>query len=71
MAEQGEKLLNRAYEKVWRRIGGRPWSYPIKESWHNYTILWLLGSCLIGILLGHLFWSFADKEEYRKKKERK
>ena len=48
------------YEWLWRRIGGRPWTYIIRDSWHAYPLPWIIGLAIAGtgsgIILGHLFW---------------
>jgi len=44
------------YKWLWTRIGGRPWTYIIRDSYHNHPLWWLLGLIGSGILLGHLFW---------------
>lgn len=48
------------YEWLWRRIGGRPWTHIIRDSWHSRPLLWILGLVSVatgsGIILGHLFW---------------
>ena len=56
MAKKNESFLERIYRFVWTRIGGRPWTYIIRDSYHQRPLLWLALLTLIGILLGHLFW---------------
>ncbi len=51
-----EDLLQRLYRELWSRIGGRPWTYIIRDSQKKHPLLWLLLSGAIGIVLGHLFW---------------
>ncbi len=48
--------LFRLYRALWSRMGGRPWTYIIRDSYHHRPLLWLALSSGIGILLGHLFW---------------
>lgn len=48
--------LFRLYRALWSRMGGRPWTYIIRDSYHNKPLFWLALSSGIGILLGHLFW---------------
>ncbi|MDD4986739.1 MAG: hypothetical protein PHQ43_13380, partial [Dehalococcoidales bacterium] len=45
-----DKSLN-LYEWLWRRIGGRPWAYIIRDSYHAHPYLWVSGVVLFGILL--------------------
>ena len=49
-------LISRIYRALWQRIGGRPWTYIIRDSYHQRPLLWIGLSSAIGILLGHLFW---------------
>ncbi len=44
------------YKWLWSRIGGRPWTYIIRDSYHTRPIWWILAITAIGVLLGHLFW---------------
>ncbi len=49
-------MLAKLYEMLWSRLGGRPWTDIIRDSYHHYPLLWVLGWGLVGIVLGHLFW---------------
>ncbi len=49
-------MIQRLYKWLWTRIGGRPWTYIIRDNQRKYPLLWLLLFLVIGILLGHLFW---------------
>jgi len=44
------------YKWLYTHIGGRPWTYIIRDSYHNHPLFWILGWGLVGIILGHLFW---------------
>jgi hypothetical protein len=48
--------LGSLYKKLWSRFGGRPWSYIIRDSYHQRPLLWLALATGLGILLGHIFW---------------
>lgn len=48
--------MNKLYEWLWTRIGGRPWTYIIRDNAQANLIWWLLGFLLAGVVLGHLFW---------------
>lgn len=66
------------YRWLWTRIGGRPWTYIIRDFVHGnpwlfvlvalFTLLWFLHlrheilCIMVGFLLGHLFWG----TKYRK-----
>lgn len=53
-------MLAKLYRMLWSRIGGRPWTYIIREWYHANPILVILGlgglATWIGVILGHLFW---------------
>lgn len=51
-----EGIVERLYRALWERLGGRPWTYIMRDSQKRYPLLWLLGAGGAGILLGHLFW---------------
>lgn len=44
------------YEWLWTRIGGRPWTYIIRDHYHSHPLLWLFLTLGLGAALGHLFW---------------
>ena len=48
--------MSSCYKWLWTHIGGRPWTYIIRDNAHEYILWWLLGFGALGILLGHLFW---------------
>lgn len=50
-----EGVLAMCYKWLWTHIGGRPWTYIIRDSYHNHPIIWLGVAVSLGILLGHLF----------------
>ena len=47
------------YKALWARIGGRPWTYIIRDSWHKFEGLWIIGLVAVGALLGHYFYEFV------------
>ena len=47
------------YEWLYSKVGGRPWSYIIRDSYHQRPLLWLAIMTVLGVLLGHLFWGTA------------
>ena len=49
-------LISSIYKALWSRIGSRPWTYIIRDSYHQRPLVWLALSTALGILLGHLFW---------------
>jgi len=40
---------------LWYWIGGRPWTYILKDLWHKCEIVWVIGLIAIGVALGHHF----------------
>jgi len=49
-------MIEKLYKMLWSRIGGRPWTYIIRDSYQKRPLLWILGWGLFGIILGHIFW---------------
>ena len=37
-------------------MGGRPWTYIIRDTWHMLEGIWIIGLIAIGAVLGHWFW---------------
>ena len=46
------------YRVIWSKIGGRPWTYLLRYTWHRLEGLWIAGLVAIGALLGRWFWNF-------------
>lgn len=45
--------MRRLYRKLWSRIGGRPWTYIIRDTWHQYEGLWIIGLVACGAVAVH------------------
>jgi len=43
------------YKWLWSRIGGRPWTYIIRDAWDNAEFLWIIGLVSLGIWLGDTY----------------
>jgi len=43
------------YEKLWKIWPGRPLTYVIRDWWHQYEGLWILGLVAIGALACYRF----------------
>ena len=43
------------YKKLWSLIGGRPWTYILRDIWHKYEFIWIVGLVSLGVWLGHHF----------------
>jgi len=50
-----QDCLSHLYEALWSRIGGRPWTYIIRDWWVDYEFFWIVGLVSLGIWLGHIF----------------
>ena len=44
------------YKILWKRVGGRPWTYILRDAWHKVEGLWIIGLVVVGALLGHFWW---------------
>ena len=42
------------YKWLWSRIGGRPWTYIIRDFWHKLEFFWIVGLVSLGLFLGQL-----------------
>jgi len=49
-------MIEELYKWLWTRVGGRPWTYIVRDSQKKRPLLWLLGFGALGIVLGHIFW---------------
>lgn len=41
------------YKWLWVRIGGRPWTYILRDLWHKYELVWIFILISIGVYMGH------------------
>lgn len=44
------------YKAFWSRIGGRPWTYILRDAWHKLEGLWIIGLVAVGAVMGHWLW---------------
>ena len=44
-----------SYKWWWSKIGGRPWTYILRDWWDDYEFFWIVGLVSLGIWLGHAF----------------
>ncbi len=50
------------YKALWSRIGGRPWTYILRDAWDDAEFFWVVGLVSLGIWLGHRYgWSTVLK----------
>ena len=40
---------------LWYWIGGRPWTFILKDAWHKAEFVWIIGLIAVGVWLGHNF----------------
>jgi len=48
------RLLERLYEKLWRRVGGKPWTEIIREDSRRSLLLYLLAFLWLGVLVARV-----------------
>ena len=41
------------YKWLWSKIGGRPWTYILRDAWATFEFFWIVGLVSFGIWLGH------------------
>ena len=44
------------YKALWSRIGGRPWTYILRDIWHKLEGLCIIALVAVGAVLGHYLW---------------
>ena len=49
-------MLEKIYPSLWSKLGGRPWTYILRDTWHKLEGLWIIGLVAVGALLGHWLW---------------
>ncbi len=47
--------MSNPYKWLWGHIGGRPWTYILRDSWDDYEFVWIVGLVSLGIWLGHVY----------------
>ena len=52
-------MLEKLYQILWTRLGGRPWTYILRDTWHKLEGLWIIGLVAVGALLGHWLWELV------------
>jgi len=43
------------YKVLWSKIGGRPWTYILRDLWHKAEVVWIILLVSLGVWLGHHF----------------
>ena len=52
-------MIAEIYKTLWQAIGGRPWTYIMRDIWHKYEGLCIIILVTLGALLGHWLWPLA------------
>ncbi len=40
------------YKSIWKVIGGRPWTYILRDLWHKYELVWIIIIFSAGVAMG-------------------
>ena len=43
------------YRWIWSRVGGRPFTYILRDIYHKFEFIWIVGLIAVGVALGHHF----------------
>ena len=49
-------MFEAVYKALWLKLGGRPWTYILRDTWHKLEGIWIIGLVAIGAVLGHWLW---------------
>ena len=50
------------YKWLWSKVGGRPYTYILRDIWHKFEFFWIVGLIAAGIYIGHHYdWIEAIK----------
>jgi len=44
-------MIEKLYKILWTRVGGRPWTYILRDSMKKNPLIWLVAAQIIGILI--------------------
>ena len=45
--------LGRFYRWLWSHVGGRPWTYILRDFWHKGEFFWINALISVGVWAGH------------------
>ena len=48
--------INKLYKRLWSAIGGRPWTYILRDIWHKYEGLCIILLVSLGAIVGQWLW---------------
>ena len=43
------------YRWLWSKIGGRPFTYILRDAWHKAEFVWIVGLTAVGVWMGYHF----------------
>ncbi len=43
---------------LWHWIGGRPWTFIIRDARQKYPTPWMLGIMVVSSIVGHYYWGW-------------
>ena len=49
-------MIANLYKELWSRIGGRPWTYILRDAWYRFEGIWIIGLVALGAVVGHWLW---------------
>ena len=49
-------MLANIYRALWQAIGGRPWTFILRDTWHKYEGLCIIALVAVGAMLGYWLW---------------
>jgi hypothetical protein len=44
------------YRLIWSHLGGRPWTFILRDTYHTLEGLWIISLVAIGAVLGRWLW---------------
>ena len=48
--------MSNLYRQLWSRVGGRPWTFILRDIWHQTEGLCILALVAAGTVLGRYLW---------------
>lgn len=49
-------MIAKVYKTLWSKIGGRPWTFILRDIWHKYEGLCIIALIILGAALGRWLW---------------
>ena len=43
------------YKMLWSKIGGRPWTFILRDLWHKFEYFWIVALVSLGVWMGGNF----------------